>query len=106
MLELRDFGYNYQVIYKGAKEDYNEYFIAMSKIDGASKLTDKVGWKVPKCYIPELINSFEVEYVKNSWDDIGKGLKLEPYCYQKETIKFGVDNKKSLLILPCGAGKI
>lgn len=106
MLELRDFGYNYQVIYKGDKKQYNNYFIAMSKIDGASKLTDKVGWKVPKCYIPELTKSFEIEYVKNSWDDIGKDLKLEPYCYQKETIQFGVDNKKGLLILPCGSGKI
>lgn len=105
MLELRDFGYNYQVIYKGDKKQYNNYFIAMSKIDGASKLTDKVGWKVPKCYIPELTKSFEIEYVKNSWDDIGKDLKLEPYCYQKETIQFGVDNKKGLLILPCGSGK-
>lgn len=28
-----------------------------------------------------------------------------PYCYQKETIKFGVDNGKGLLILPCGSGK-
>lgn len=55
--------------------------------------------------MPELEERFEVELVANPWDYIGEGLKLTPYCYQKETIKFGVDNKKGLLILPCGSGK-
>lgn len=105
MLELRDYGYNYQVIYKGNKENYNEFFIAMTKLDNASKLANKPGWKVPKCYLPELMTFFNTELIANPWDNIGEGLKLEPYCYQKETIQFGVDNKKGLLILPCGSGK-
>lgn len=44
-------------------------------------------------------------FVENPWDNIGEGLKLSPYCYQKETIKFGIDNGRGLLILPCGSGK-
>ena len=71
----------------------------------ASKLVGKTGWKVPKEYLPELATFFEIEHVDNPWDNIGEGLKLEPYCYQKETIKFAVENNKALLILPCGAGK-
>lgn len=39
MLELRDYGYNYQVIYKGPKEDYNKYFIMMNNLAG-SKLAN------------------------------------------------------------------
>ena len=58
---------------------------------------------MPKCYLPELEKSFEITLVENTWDKIGEGLKLEPYCYQKETIKFAVENSKALLILPCGA---
>ncbi len=102
MLELRDYGYNYQVIFNGPKENYNVYFIAMNKLSG-SKLVGKPGWKVSKEYLPELSTLFEVKHVANPWDDIGQGLKLEPYCYQKETIKFAVENSKALLILPCGA---
>lgn len=105
MLELRDYGYNYQVVYRGSKENYNEFFIAMTRLDNTSKLANKPGWKVPKCYLPELMTFFDTKLIANPWDNIGEGLKLEPYCYQKETIQFGVYNKKGLLILPCGSGK-
>lgn len=60
---------------------------------------------MPKHYISELKEFFNVNFVKNPWDNIGEGLKLSPYCYQKETIQFGVNNNKGLLILPCGSGK-
>lgn len=42
MLELRDYGYNYQVIFKGPKEDYNDYFIAMINLS-ATKLANQAG---------------------------------------------------------------
>ena len=92
MLELRDYGYNYQVIFKGPKEKYSDYFVAMNKLSG-SKLVGKPGWKVAKEYLPELATFFEVEHVANPWDNVGEGLKLEPYCYQKETIQFPVNRK-------------
>lgn len=42
MLELRDYGYNYQVIFNGPKEKYNDYFAAMNKFS-ATKFPDKLG---------------------------------------------------------------
>lgn len=39
------------------------------------------------------------------YESIGKDMKLKPYSYQKEAIKFCLDQKEALLVLPCGAGK-
>ncbi|MGL5507339.1 MAG: DEAD/DEAH box helicase family protein, partial [Paraclostridium sp.] len=76
----------------------------MLSIPGASKLKTP-GWKLPKCYLPELQEQYETEFIKNPWDDIGQDMKLSPYVYQKETIHFAINNPKSLLILPTGSGK-
>lgn len=106
MIEIKDYGYNYNVYFVGDKDNYFKFFNFIIKIPDSKKIKGKTGWKMPKCYLPELEQNFEsVKFVPNPWDYIGEGLKLSPYCYQKETIKFGVDNGKALLILPCGAGK-
>ena len=107
MIEIKDYGYNYNVYYTGDKNGYFKFFNFITKIPDSKKLRGgKTGWKMPKCYLPELEKEFDkVELIPNPWDNIGEGMKLSPYCYQKETIKFGVDNGKALLILPCGSGK-
>ena len=107
MIEIKDYGYNYNVYYTGDKNGYFKFFNFITKIPDSKKLRGgKTGWKMPKCYFPELEKEFDkVELIPNPWDNIGEGMKLSPYCYQKETIKFGVDNGKALLILPCGSGK-
>lgn len=106
MIIIRDYGHNYNVFYSGKKEEYYSFFNFMMNTPDAKRLKNgKAGWKMPKCYLPELENKFKVKLETNPWDYIGEGLKLSPYCYQKETIKFGIDNWKGLLILPCGAGK-
>ena len=38
-------------------------------------------------------------------DEIGLTMKLKPFLYQKEAIKYAIDNQKALIILPCGSGK-
>ena len=106
MIEIKDYGYNYNVYFAGEMDDYFHFFNIITKIPDTKKLKNNKGWKMPKCYLPELEDKFKVSLIPNPWDEIGEGLKLSPYCYQKETIKFGVDNGKGLLILPCGAGKI
>lgn len=107
MIEIKDYGHNYNVIYAGDKENYNNFFNIITSIADTKKLyKGKKGWKMPKCYLPELEEKYkDIKFVNNPWDNIGEGMKLSPYCYQKETIKFGVDNEKGLLILPCGSGK-
>ena len=106
MIEIRDYGYNYNVYYVGEKEGYFDFFNTIINIPDSKKLKgNKSGWKMPKCYLPELEKKFQTSLIPNPWDNIGEGMKLSPYCYQKETIQFGVNNGKALLILPCGAGK-
>ena len=105
MIEIKDYGYNYNVYFAGEMESYFDFFNTITKIPDAKKLKNSKGWKMPKCYLPELEEKFNVSLIPNPWDNIGEGLKLSPYCYQKETIQFGVNNSKALLILPCGAGK-
>lgn len=106
MIEIRDYGFNYNVLYNGDRDGYHKFFNFMMSKEDIVKLKNKIGWKMPKCYLPELEETFNnVELIANPWDHIGEGLKLPPYCYQKETIQFGVNNKKGLLILPCGSGK-
>ena len=46
-------------------------------------------------------NKNKVENYKN----MGSHLKLEPYEYQKEIIKFCLDKENALIVAPCGAGK-
>lgn len=45
------------------------------------------------------------------WEEIGVGMKLQPYDYQKQIVKFVVDahgkdaSHDTLIVAPCGAGK-
>ena len=45
-------------------------------------------------------------YKSEDYANMGKDLKLQPYEYQKELIKFCVDHPEALLICPCGSGNI
>ena len=37
---------------------------------------------------------------------IGSGLKLPPYQYQRELIKFCLDTETTMLVSPCGSGRV
>ena len=65
--------------------------------------TDK--WIIPNEIISLLEEECNVEHFVSPWKEIGKGLKYEPYEYQKETVFFGTEQKNALLLLPTGAGK-
>lgn len=43
--------------------------------------------------------------VISGYEDMGKDLKVQPYTYQKEIIKFCLDTEKALICTPCGSGK-
>ena len=38
-------------------------------------------------------------------DEMGADMKLQPYPYQKEVIKFALDAESALIVSPCGSGK-
>ena len=72
--------------------------------DNVKRLTtDK--WVVDNRILPLLEEIYEVEYFVSPWKDIGKGLKYEPYEYQKETVFFGSEKNSALFLLPTGSGK-
>lgn len=41
----------------------------------------------------------------SDWESIGADMKLQPYSYQKEIIKFCLDAETALVVAPCGSGK-
>ena len=41
----------------------------------------------------------------SGYDSMGTWMKLQPYGYQKEIIKFCLDKETSLIVSPCGSGK-
>lgn len=68
------------------------------------KRIDENNWIVPKESI-ERITDFDIELISMPWENIGQGLKYEPYEYQKETVLFGCNQDNALFCLPCGSGK-
>lgn len=41
---------------------------------------------------------------EKSLEHIGNSMKLKPYMYQREAIKFSLEKENALIILPCGSG--
>ena len=74
-------------------------------------------WEINKDDVNEFLSNhkdldIEVESKKpkivrydKALDEIGLTMKLKPYMYQREAIKFALDKKNALIILPCGSGK-
>lgn len=103
--------------FKGTKRQFNEYINkVMALPDKEWDITEKC-WTIPISKKPFLENAFKnVEYLEEvnndtkvttvtDYDDMGKNMKLTPYDYQKEAIKFALDNKNILIVYPCGSGK-
>ena len=49
-------------------------------------------------------NTPRIRELHKELEHIGSTMKLTPYMYQKEAIKFALDKKNALIILPCGSG--
>ena len=45
------------------------------------------------------------EKIVTGYENFGNGLKLPPYDYQRQIIKFSFDSQNSLIVAPCGSGK-
>lgn len=69
-------------------------------------------WEINKNKLDDFLTKYydictftDNEIKVTDFNNIGEGMKLKPYEYQKEAIDFTLKQDKSLLILPCGAGK-
>lgn len=113
-------GYSYAVSFAGTKKQFNPYMKIVGSIMDKKYDFTRNAWTfkeqqyrilqalideaMPKKKTPAAIISTQHKNVQN-YDDLGNDMKLPPYAYQKETMKFGLDTFNSLLILPCGSGK-
>ena len=93
--------------YKGELKD--KYILLRNLACINCKRLDENIWVVPNTIPQEVLKNlsinFQVDFVTMPWENIGKGLKYEPYEYQKETVFFGSKQESALFLLPTGAGK-
>ena len=91
--------------YKG--ELNNKYIMlrAIAYYMDKCKRIDENNWIVTNEVLPLLEQCFELQYITLDWENIGQGLKYEPYGYQKEAAYFAINNPESLMILGTGFGK-
>ena len=93
--------------YKGELKDKHILLRNLACIN--CKRLDENTWVIPNTIPQEVLKNlsvdFQVDFVTMPWENIGQGLKYEPYVYQKETVFFGTDKNSALFLLPTGAGK-
>jgi SNF2 family DNA or RNA helicase len=110
--------YGFAVSFTGTKKQFNIYMKVVGSIMDKKYDFTRSAWRfkeqqykilqalidaaMPKKIAPTVsVPSKKI----TDYNDIGSNMKLPLYDYQKETIKFGLDNLSVLLVLPCGAGK-
>ena len=119
MIDVEKVHNNYYIKFNGTKEEFNYYINKVMSIKDKEYDFEKECWKLSdagfnrlKLYFDDInINSL-TDYSTISkkeitdYQNIGSMMKLKPYDYQKQAIKFCLDgNEGNLLVLPCGAGK-
>lgn len=102
---------------------FNNYTAALGRVLD-KKFDTRIGkWKIKTAgmvylkKVEEDINSVQpsfpttikkeepVKKLISGYENMGADLKLPPYKYQKEIIKFCLDTEKALICTPCGSGK-
>jgi hypothetical protein len=117
MISVELKGNFYSVKFRGKKNQFTEYINKIMSITTKQYNFEDKCWMIPKQELTLLQSKFkDIEYLEEVFDivkkkvidygDIGKQMKLQPFEYQKEAIKFAVDNKNALIIFPCGSGKL
>ena len=94
--------------YKGTVEDRFRLLRILASLNCKRINENKwiVPMNIPQDILESLYKTFELNMVTSPWKDVGKGLKYEPYEYQKETVFFGSEKNSALFLLPTGSGKI
>lgn len=105
----------YYVRFNGKAKDFNIYINKIMSVDNIEWDFDNKCWEVSKENFEHLKSLFKnIDVLKSKkvtkhkihdYENIGNGLKLSPYDYQKEVIKFCIENRGVLVKAPCGAGK-
>ena len=91
--------------YTGELQDKYIIISLLAQYRDSVKRVNADKWIIPNEIVPLLEEGCAVEHFISPWKDIGKGLKYEPYEYQKETVFFGSEKNSALFLLPTGSGK-
>jgi len=108
---------NYFIRFSGKKKDFNDYINMVIALPEKSFSIENKCWIISTkslAIIKNKVSENLITYTNfislnstkvDNYQDIGKDMKLIPYDYQKEAIKFSLDHKNALIIYPCGSGK-
>lgn len=103
MIELYEYGKEYLVQLTGTPSEIKEdRYTIENFIQNKRVCKEYDGYLVPN--LDEVSLYFNIG-IEEDYEDIGDTLKLSPYEYQKEAIRFCLKRKTALLVLPCGSGK-
>lgn len=119
--EKVDGGYLVRYGEKFTRDGFNQFAWRMSFVKNKNFSPKYLDWVYPPDGIKEInilfsigmdkdVNDVKealsnVRHVVSDYDEIGKDMILQPYDYQKEIIKFILDNQGGLIVAPCGSGK-
>jgi SNF2 family DNA or RNA helicase len=107
----------YKLKFVGEEKDLSDYIVLVMSDELVFFNFITKQWEIKACDVNKFINchkDIEIPINRNTLkivkydkelENIGHSLKLKPYAYQKEAVKFILDNGKVLLVLPCGSGK-
>lgn len=115
MISIKKDNNKYLITFIGHRRDFNEFISNIVKIEDIKFDIQNKSWYVYEKDIDkvrDIFDNYEEEAQDKAeqltiidYEDYGTGLKLEPYNYQKEAIKFSIDQKNAILKYPCGSGK-
>ncbi len=118
MISVEKFKGRHLVSFRGKKSQFSEYINKVMSLEEKQYDFEKYRWSFDSKGIEKIYDLFKVSFKRNEpiniitksnkvldYENMGSTMKLIPYEYQKEAIKFGLDHKESLIVYPCGAGK-
>lgn len=116
MISVEERKGKYFIRFKGRKNQFTEYINKIMTLPNKEWDLENKCWVIPTSSLVFLQNKFKnIEYLEEvedinkkvitGYENMGQHMKLTPYDYQKEAIKFGLHNDSCLLIYPCGSGK-
>lgn len=79
-----------------------EWIITQNGYESFLNLDEKI---FNRTIFPPVIFDKIEEKIITDYENIGNGLKLQPYDYQRQIMKFSLDAENSLIVAPCGSGK-
>ena len=83
-----------------------EWIITQNGYNAFELLDKELFEKAPATFeAPKLYYENAEEKIVVDYENVGEDLKLPPYEYQKQLIKFCLDTENALIVAPCGSGK-